>query len=191
MNKPFEDFRRARDEVSASSAGGAPFLISYGVTFLVTGVVSFFLQREISALVAMFQGAAALPIAFWLEKRMRTASMSAENPLRDLSAQMAISQGLAVPFLIVVYSINPGQIPVVMAGLGGVHFLPYSWLHRTHIYTGLAALISLGSFALVLVLQAQAFHYILLFVGLIYLAGAPLVYRHAAAITGAPELDTG
>jgi hypothetical protein len=178
-NNAFDDFKYARDEVSASSAGGAPFLISYGCTFVLTGILSYFLAREISALIVIFQGAVALPAAFWLERSMRESWMSADNPLRNLSTQLAISQALAIPFLIVVYNINPGQIPVVMAGLGGVHFLPYGWLHRTRIYVALAAIISIGSFTLVLGLQTKAYEIILIFVGLCYWIAAPLVYRHA------------
>jgi len=86
------DLRRALDEVSASSSGGAPFLIAYGLTFIATGVLSLYADRPMVALVAMFQGAAALPLAFLLERRMGTARMSAHNPLKDLSAKLAMSQ---------------------------------------------------------------------------------------------------
>lgn len=182
MDKIYNDLKRARDEVSASSAGGAPFLICYGLTFIVTGILAFSLPRETSALIAMFQGGVALPIAFWLERRMGTTRMSNDNPLKALSAQMAVSQALALPFLIVVYSIDPAQIPVVMAGLGGVHFLPYAWLHRTRIYIFLGAVVSLGAFALVLFLKSASYSYILLLVGIAYWIGAPLVYRHAKNI---------
>jgi hypothetical protein len=188
MDKTYNDLKRAQDEVSASSAGGAPFLIAYGLTFIVTGILAFYLPRETSALVAMFQGGAALPLAFWLESRMGTTKMSNENPLKSLSVQMAMSQGLAIPFLIVVYNIDPGQIPVVMAGLGGVHFLPYAWLHRTRIYAILGFVVSVGAFALVLGLKTAAYAYILIFVGVVYWVGAPLVYRHAKRIvTGTAE----
>lgn len=186
MEKPYSDFTRALNEVSASSAGGAPFLISYGGTFLITGILSFFLPQDVVALIAMFQGGAALPLAFWLERQMGTTRMAADNPLRSLSVQLAVSQALALPFLIVVYSTNPAQIPVVMAGLGGVHFLPYAWLHRTRVYAILAAVISLGAFVLVLLLQGSAFNFILLLVGVAYWAAAPLVYRHAKAAVLSP-----
>lgn len=179
MDKIYNDLKRARDEVSASSAGGAPFLICYGLTFIVTGILAFNLPRETSALIAMFQGGVALPAAFWLERRMGTTRMSNDNPLKALSAQMAMSQALALPFLIVVYNIDPSQIPVVMAGLGGVHFLPYAWLHRTNIYAILGVTISVGAFVLILVLKSAAYPITLLFVGIIYWVGAPLVYRHA------------
>jgi len=182
MNNSYADFSRARDEVSASSAGGAPFLICYGITFIITGILALLLPRETSALIAMFQGVVALPCAFWLERRMGSMRLLESNPLRKLSAQLAISQALALPFLIIVYNINPGQIPVVMAGLGGVHFLPYSWLHRTRIYVGLGVLISVGAFLLVLGLQTNAYAIIFFFVGLAYLLASPLVYRHAKLV---------
>lgn len=179
MDNSIIDFTRARDEVSASSAGGAPFLLCYGITFVITAILAFILPRETSALIAMFQGGVALPAALWLERRVSTSRMSSQNPLRGLSAQMAISQALAIPFLIVVYNINPGQIPVVMAGLGGMHFLPYAWLHRTRIYVVLAVIVSIGAYGLIIGLQTAAYAYILLLVGVSYLAAAPMVYQHA------------
>jgi len=75
------DLGRAFTEVSASSAGGAPFLIAYGATFLLTAVVSFFVPKPTAALIAMFQGGLALPLAFWLERRLGTGRMEPGNPL--------------------------------------------------------------------------------------------------------------
>ncbi len=109
-------------EVTASSMGGAPFLIAYGITFGLIGVLSLVLERETTALLAMFQGVVALPFAFWLERRLGRGRLSAENPLKKLSALMAMSQALALPLLIAAYSVAPGIIPLALAGLGGVHF---------------------------------------------------------------------
>ena len=185
MPTPNQDFRRALTEVSASSAGGAPFLIAYGLTFLITGVLSFFLSREIVALIAMFQGGVSLPLAFWLERRLGSTRMSADNPLRVLSGQMAVSQALIIPALIVTYSLEPGAVPVVLAGVGGMHFLPYAWLHRTRLYAILAGTIALGAFALQVILGREAFSIILLFIAAAYWVAAPLVYRHAKQIVAA------
>lgn len=182
MSASNKDFHHAFTEVSASSAGGAPFLIAYGLTFLITGLLSFFLDRSIVALIAMFQGSASLPLAFWLERRMGSARMSSDNPLRVLSGQMAVSQALAIPALIVTYSLNPGAVPVVLAGIGGMHFLPYAWLHRTRLYAILAGAIALGAFALQVILGSDAFSVILLFIAALYWIAAPLVYRHAKQV---------
>lgn len=43
--------------------GGAPFLIAYGATFMITAVLSFFIPRPAAAMIAMFQGGNAVPIA--------------------------------------------------------------------------------------------------------------------------------
>jgi len=173
------DLKQALDEVSASSAGGAPFLTAYAVTFFITAILSFFLPLQPVALIAMFQGIAALPLAFWLERRMGTRRMSRDNPLQQLSVLMAVSQSLAIPAFIVVYSLNPLYIPVVLAGVGGMHFLPYAWLHRTRLYIFLGTIVALGAFAIQLALQGQAFVFVLFFVAIAYAIGALLVYRNA------------
>ena len=169
----------AFNEVSASSAGGTAFLIAYGATFIISGILSFVLPAETAALIVLFQGGLALPVAFWLERRLGWGRMAADNPLRALSVQLAVSQALALPALIVAFDMNPRSIPVMMAGLGGVHFLPYAWLHRTKLYTALAVAISFGAFGLQLLLGPPAFHIILFYVGVVYWLAAPFVYRHA------------
>ena len=176
------DLRHALAEVSASSAGGAPFLLAFGTTFLITSLLAFWLPRPTVALLAMFQGGLALPAALWLERRLGWRRMAADNPLRALSAQLALSQNLALPAWIVAYSLNPGAVPLVMAATGAAHFLPYAWLHRTRVYAALAVALSLGTFALQLALGAQAFPYSLLWVAGLYWAAAPVVYRHAARL---------
>src|SRR5512135_559893 len=115
MDNPPDSFKPAFHEVSASSAGGAPFLIAYGITFLITAALSLFLPRPTAAIIAMFQGGVALPAAFWLERKMGSRRMSSHNPLKPLSAQMAMSQALGLPLLILVYSLNPGGIPLALA----------------------------------------------------------------------------
>lgn len=172
-------FKKALDNVSASSAGGAPFLIAYGLTFIVSGSLTFFLPREISALVAMFQGVVALPLAFWLEKRMGSEERDPKSPLNALSAQMAMSQALALPALIVAYNVNPGMIPVLLASLGGVHFFPYAWLHRTGHYAALGIILSVGAFLIQIFLGSDAYAVILFYVGLVYWISAPVLHRHA------------
>ena len=182
MSNVSNDFNHALTDVSASSAGGAPFLIAYGLTFLVTAILSAFLPRPTTALIAMFQGGVALPLAFWLERRLGSRRMASDNPLRPLSVQMAMSQALGLPALILVYSLNPGGIPLALASLGGVHFLPYAWLHRTRIYAYSAIAVSVGAFVLQVLLSIRAFSYILGYVAIVYWITAPLVYRHAARL---------
>jgi len=174
------DLKRALGEVSASSAGGAPFLLAFGATMLVCGALAFWLPVRTAALIALFQGNAALPLAFWLERRLGARRMSADNPLRPLSTQLAMSQIVALPAVIIAFSLNPATVPAALAAVGGGHFLPYAWLQRTRVYFALGLAVSLGALALQATLRAAAFPYIFLYVGAVYWTAAPLVYRHAA-----------
>ncbi len=179
------DLDRALYEVSASSAGGAPFMIGYGTTFVITGILALFLPVEVAVIIAMFQGSAALPLAFWLERKLGTTRMAPDNPLRSLSMLLAMSQILALPALIVVYNLNPVVVPAVLAGLGGVHFIPYAWLHRTRLYIFLGVALAVGSFLILILFQDARVPITLFFIGLVYWVMAPLVYRHARGLVSA------
>ena len=179
------DIDYALDDVSASSAGGSPFLLSYGLTFCATAILSFFLPLQTVAVIAMVQGAVALPLAFWLERRLGLKKMASDNPLRSLSGQMAGSQSLGLPALIATYSLDPDLVPLVLASLGGVHFLPYAWLQRSHVYIYLAVAVSVGAYVIQVILPANEFTVILCYVALLYWVGAILVYRKAAQFVAA------
>ena len=61
-------------------------------------------------------------------------------------------------------------------------FPPQAWLHRSRNYVILAVAVSIGAFALQLILGPAAFSYILLYVGAVYWIMAPQLYRHARRI---------
>jgi hypothetical protein len=169
----------ARIEVSASSAGGAPFLMCFGATLLACSAASFFIDRQTAALLVLFQGGVALPAAFWLERKMGWSRMAADNPLKPLSIQLAMSQIVALPVVLLVYTMNPAGVPLAMAAVAGGHFLPYAWLQRTPVYVVLAVVVSLGALVVQLTLKSDAFPYVLLLMTASYWAASPLVYSNA------------
>lgn len=173
------DFRNAFDDVSASSSGGAPFLLAFGTTFVVCGILAFFLDVKIAAMLAIFQGIIALPAAFILERKLALKRPVLANPLVVLSGQLAFSQMLGLPALIVVYSLNPNAIPVVLSSLAGMHLLPYAWLQRTKLYIILAGAVSIGGLLLLMLVQERSSPLILLFVGVSYLLASPYLFRHS------------
>ena len=172
----------ARADVSASSAGGAPFLITFGATLAVCAVASWFVPPKTAALMVLFQGGVALPIAFALERAMSRKAMAADNPLRPLSIQMAMSQSVALPVVIAMYSINPAGVPLAMASIGGGHFLPYAWLQRTRAYVVLGVAVSGGALAIHMALGTRAFPWILLYMSACYWIAAPEVYRRSKTL---------
>jgi hypothetical protein len=178
------DIDSARDEISASSAGGAPFLLAFGFTLLVTALVSLSTTARTAALVLLFQGNVALPLAFWLERRMTTGRMSPANPLRALSIQLAMSQIVALPAALLVYMFAPWAVPAAMAAIGGGHFLPYTWLQRSRAYLALGIAVSAGAWALTLAMREAAMPAVLFYIAAWYFATAAVVYRRAQALAG-------
>jgi hypothetical protein len=49
MNNTSNSLKNVFNDVSESSMGGAPFLIAYGATFLITAILSFFVPRRHTA----------------------------------------------------------------------------------------------------------------------------------------------
>ena len=180
------DIDRALDDVSASSAGGAPFLIAFGFTLAVCGVLGLVLPVKTAAIITLFQGNLALPLAFLLERRLATRRIPNNHPLRPLAIQMAMSQIVAIPAVIFAYSLHPAYVPAAMAAIGGGHFLPYAWLHRTPIYVFLGVGVSVGSLALSLALGRESFSPVLFFISACYASAAPPLLLHARRITARP-----
>jgi hypothetical protein len=171
------DLDLARRDATRSSGGGIGFLLAYGTTLILAGVLAFFLPRDIAALVVLFQGGVALPVAFALERRLGFPPMAADNPLRTLSVQMAMVQVLALPAVIIVYQLDPTYVPAAFGAIGGGHFLPYAWLHRTRLYVVLGILVTFVPWLLMIVWGDAAFAYIPLVWGALYWCFALLLRR--------------
>lgn len=178
----FTDLTRARAEVTAHSAGGAPFLLAFGLSIGLVGLGSFWLPTKTAALILMFQGNVALPLAFLLERRLRWATMAPDNPLRGLAVQLAMSQIAALPMVILAWVLAPYTTGVALASVAAGHLVPYGWLHRTRIYLWLGPAVSLGTLAIAAVLKSEALPWTLLYMSGAYLVAAALLYRHAQAL---------
>jgi len=177
------DIERALDDVSASSAGGAPFLIAFGFSLAVCAVLGMVLPVRTAAIITLFQGNLALPLAFYLERRLRIRPAPKDDPFKALALQMAMSQIVAIPAVIFAFSLHPAYVPAALAAIGGGHFLPYAWLHRTRIYIFLGVGVSVGSFALSLALGKASFSPVLIFISGCYWAAVPALLAHAKRIT--------
>lgn len=176
---------RARAEITSSSAGGAPFLASFGLSIGLTGLSAFWLPTRTAALILMFQGNLALPLAFWLERRVAWGRMTSDNPLKPLAIQLAMSQIAALPMVLLAFAIEPATTGAAVASVAAGHLVPYAWLHRTSIYLWLAPAVSLGTMGLVFALGRAALPWSLLYMSAIYAVAAVLLYRRARMLSAA------
>ena len=156
----------ARTDMTRSSGGGIAFLMAYGTTLLIAGMLAFWLPAPQAALLILFQGGVALPAAFALERLLGFPPMASDNPLRPLAVQLAMVQVVALPAVIITYQLDPIYVPAVFAAIGGGHFLPYAWLHRTRIYLVLSVGVSLGTWLMMGIWGASAFPYVPLMWGI-------------------------
>jgi hypothetical protein len=178
----FSDLNRARVEVTANSVGGAPFLFAFGLTIFLSGLAALWLPTKTAALVLLFQGNAALPLAFWLQRRMGWGEMSPDNPLRPLSIQLAMSQIAALPMVLLAFSLAPATTGVAIASVAAGHLVPYAWLHRTATYLWLAPSVSVGTLVIAFRLEQDALPWTLLYMAGAYAVAGVLLYRHARAL---------
>lgn len=176
------DLDRALDEVSAASSGGAPFLFAFGLTLGATGLAAFWLPVKTAALIALFQGNVALPLAFLIERRLRLTSMAGDNPLRPLSVQLAMSQIAALPAVLLLYYLAPWTVPFGLACTAAAHLVPYAWLQRTRVYLVVSVVLPAGAGAITLALWESALPWTLLWFGAVYWGAVPLLYRRSRAL---------
>jgi hypothetical protein len=96
---------------------------------------------------------------------------------------LAISQALGLPALIAVYSLEPMLVPLALASLGGVHFMPYAWLHNSRIYIYLAVTVSIGAYLIQLAVSGNDSGAILFWIALVYSVAAALIHgRFSVAV---------
>jgi len=139
------NIQMALNDVAASSHRGAAFLIAFGTTWIVCGLLAYRSPAAGLALAVMFQGAVALPMAFGLQKLLRFPAGHPENPLTSLSVDLAMKQTVAIPAAVLTYVQSPTFVPAVFAAIVGAHFLPYAWLQQNRVYIGLSLGVSPGS----------------------------------------------
>lgn len=148
-----------RDAARFGNLGGFTFLLVHGVTFAIAGVLSYLLETEPAALVYLFQGIVAFPVALGVERLLGLRMAGRDDSLTPLFIQVASIQLVALPAVIYVFELEPLLVPAAFAAVAGAHFLPYVWLQRTPIYGVLAVFTSLAPWGLLILLDREtAFH---------------------------------
>lgn len=125
---------------------GAPFLFSYGVTWLICGILWKRMKSSQAAIATLFQGMFALPVALFISFQLGALENRPQSEiLNHLSILIAMSQLLVLPLLIAMYQKKHYTlIPFVFSGAGAVHFILYTWLYQTPSYIVMALLIALA-----------------------------------------------
>lgn len=127
---------------------GAAFLVAYGLTWLICGIVWRRLSEPVAAYVTLFQGMVGFPLALGLSALIGAVGEARPVPdaITQLSVLIGTSQLLGLPFLIhLVVRRRFTLVPVAFAAMTAMHFVLYAWLYQTPIYIVMAVAIALGS----------------------------------------------
>lgn len=138
-----DEYRLALAEANHFGWG---FLAAYGMTWLICGVVWLRASARAGAFCTLFQGMAALPVAFLLT------ALSAGPPPPEMASMdalvilLASGQLLGLPIVIyLTVARRYSLVPLSMALLVAVHFAPYSWLYATPLYLVMGGAVSVGA----------------------------------------------
>jgi hypothetical protein len=171
-----------REQAILSSLAGFPILLVFGIAWIVAGVLSFVVPRELAPWVYVLLGVPAMPIALALERRIGYVEAPNPDPLLPLTLQILFVQVVAFPAILLVWESSPAYVPVAFAAIVGAHFLPFQWVYNTAIFLVLGIVVAVGPFVLAVVFEQRAMHYTGFFVGTALLIGASLARAHAGAV---------
>ena len=124
------------EELARVNYSGAPFLVAYGITWLICGVLWRKIKLNYAAIATLFQGMVALPIALLILYIVGAFTLRPDTGiLNSLSIIIAMSQLLAIPLLIAMFQREHYTIiPFIFSIVGAVHFLMYAWLYQEVAY---------------------------------------------------------
>jgi hypothetical protein len=186
--EPASEIDAIREQGMLSSLAGFPFLLAFGVVWIVAGLVTYWLPREIAPWCYPFLGLPAMPVAIALERRLGYVPAPDPDPLLPLTLQILFVQVVAFPAILLVWDAAPDYVPVAFAAVVGAHFLPFQWVYRTRLYGFLGVTVAVGPFVLAVLAGERAMHLAGFFVGAALLVGALIARSHARATwRGSPE----
>lgn len=115
---------------------GFAFLLSFGITWLASGIFWMKTSKSTAGYATLFQGLAALPAALLISYMIGALT---ERPGGDLFTELimtiAMNQMLILPLIIVMQAKKHHTlIPFVFSASLTIHFVMYSWLYQTWIY---------------------------------------------------------
>lgn len=136
-----EEYTRA---LAIANRHGWAFLAAYGTTWLISAAAWARATPRTAAVVTLFQGMVALPLALVLTLLTLGPPRPSLEALDSLSVAMATGQLLGLPVVIFfIMSQRYTLVPLGMVVLLVVHFAPYSWLYGTPLYMVMGGAISI------------------------------------------------
>jgi len=158
------DLYKLRLELSVKAKNGIDFIVA---AIIVWSVISFIWTLSFSdydkSVLTFIVGGPMLPLAFLLSKVLKTTWTVKGNPLEPLGLWLNFAQLFYFPMLVFVLIMKPEYFILCYVIITGAHFFPYAWYYKTKAFAVMAGIISIGSMAIALAVQAENLYLIPLF----------------------------
>jgi hypothetical protein len=141
------------ESLAAQNIYGISFLVAYGATWIICGILWLKAKPRTAALCTLFQGMVAFPLAMAISYAIGAFDQDrpVEATITQLSILIGTSQMLGIPLLIYLFVKKHFTLmPYVFAAICSMHFVLYSWLYQTPFYIIMASLISVGATVIML-----------------------------------------
>lgn len=188
--KAVTEIDAARQEAILSSLAGFPFLLVYSFAWIAAAALSYLVPSGVAPWIYLLGGIPGVPVALALERRLGYVRVTRPDPLLPLTLQILFVQIVAMPAVMIVWSLAPNYTPVAFAAVVGGHFLPFQWVYRTRLYGFLGVAVAGGSSLVGALAGEKAIHYTGFFVGATLLVGAFLARSHARATWQESQRET-
>lgn len=130
------------EALATVNRNGFGFLLAYGLTWSIAGLLWRTKGERVGAYAALFQGMVALPLALGVTAATAVGTRPDDATMSSLSFFLAAGQLMMLPLVIVLVMARHHTVAVaVMAVVTAIHFFPYSWLYGTVLYVAIGLVI--------------------------------------------------
>ncbi|MBE4909229.1 hypothetical protein IMZ08_14275 [Bacillus luteolus] len=123
------DLQSLKREYALSTNKGIAMFYGGMLIWLILGLVSFVLPKELNAYIYLGATGVFFPVGILVSKVLKIDFFAKNNPLSTLGGLLGALQLFFAPLLIMVGFQHYEWVPFVVGVLTGAHFLPFMWLY--------------------------------------------------------------
>jgi hypothetical protein len=144
-------------ELSVKAKNGINFIAAASIVWtLITIIWTLSFKAYDKSVLTFIVGGLMLPLAWVFSKLFKTLWVIENNPLQPLGLWLNFAQLFYFPILVFVMMKDPDSFVMVYVIITGAHFFPYAWFYNMKAYAVMAGIISIGAFALALLIKDPA-----------------------------------
>lgn len=139
-------FKELQEEIILLNKNGINFLIAASLCWLIIALIWYSsYDPAFKAYATYYAMAPMMPLAYAFSRWFNTHWKIEDNPLNAAGLWLNLAQLFYFPFVFILLSKNPIEMPMALAIITGAHFFPYAWFYQTKGFAVMAGVIVIGS----------------------------------------------